>query len=139
MTGVGMELDGPYGILAWAPNATSSSEWEKKIPERFVVQYDVDHHPGAGEILVRNGHFVHFFSPADSPYPKHVIFVLDISGSMWGNKIKQMRDAMSKIWTDLLDDHQRDFFSIITFDHYIYVRLHSISPHLCISYLWRKL
>lgn len=40
---------------------------------------------------VHNGHFVHYFSPRGLPVvSKEIIFVIDISGSMIGTKIKQV-------------------------------------------------
>lgn len=36
-------------------------------------------------------HFVHFFAPSNlSPLPKNIVFVIDVSGSMWGVKMKQV-------------------------------------------------
>jgi len=42
-------------------------------------------------LQVSDGHFVHFFAPTNlSPLPKNIVFVIDISGSMWGVKMKQV-------------------------------------------------
>lgn len=46
------------------------------------------------------------------PIPKDVLFILDISGSMFGKKIKQQREAMDKILQDL---HEGDNFNIMQF------------------------
>lgn len=44
---------------------------------------------------VSDGHFVHFFAPSNlSPLPKNIVFVIDVSGSMWGVKMKQVRDVL---------------------------------------------
>ena len=60
-----------------------------------------------------DGYFVHFFAPDGmKPIPKDILFVLDVSGSMWGTKIKQQRDAMDKILQDLNDE---DRFNIMKF------------------------
>ncbi|KAJ8930553.1 hypothetical protein NQ314_016634, partial [Rhamnusium bicolor] len=65
---------------------------------QFVVQYDVERDPLDGEVLLRDGYFVHFFAPNDlDPLPKHVVFALDTSGSMGGRKIDQLKDAMMSI------------------------------------------
>ena len=62
---------------------------------------------------MNDGYFVHFYSPKDlPPLPKHVVFVLDVSGSMNGQKINQLREAMDLILGDL---HDKDYFSIILF------------------------
>nr|XP_034824157.1 inter-alpha-trypsin inhibitor heavy chain H6-like [Maniola hyperantus] len=85
---------------------------------QFVVQYDVDQ-PKNGEILVNDGYFVHFFSPSClPPLSKHVVFVLDTSGSMEGTKIEQLRKAMDAILSDL---NPSDYFSIIEFNSKIIV------------------
>lgn len=40
---------------------------------------------------VHDGYFVHYFAPKGLPVvPKDVIFVIDVSGSMTGTKIKQV-------------------------------------------------
>lgn len=42
-------------------------------------------------LQVDDGYFVHYFAPRGLPVvPKDVIFVIDISGSMIGTKIKQV-------------------------------------------------
>lgn len=38
-----------------------------------------------------NGYFVHFFAPQGLPVvPKNVVFVIDVSGSMYGRKMEQV-------------------------------------------------
>ena len=44
--------------------------------------------------------------------PKDIIFVLDLSGSMTGKKISQLKQAMLVILKDL---QKKDRFNIITF------------------------
>ncbi len=69
---------------------------------------------------VNDGYFVHFFSPTElKPLKKYAIFVLDVSGSMDGRKIEQLRDAMTSILDDLKDG---DFFTLITFSSDVRVR-----------------
>lgn len=42
-----------------------------------------------------DGHFVQFFAPSNlSPLPKNIVFVIDVSGSMWGVKMKQVSDEV---------------------------------------------
>ncbi|XP_076015830.1 inter-alpha-trypsin inhibitor heavy chain H2 [Genypterus blacodes] len=81
----------------------------------FTVRYDVDRESNAGELQVSDGHFVQFFAPSNlSPLHKNIVFVIDVSGSMWGVKMKQTVEAMQAILDDLtIDDH----FSIIDFNH----------------------
>ncbi|XP_029017487.1 inter-alpha-trypsin inhibitor heavy chain H2 [Betta splendens] len=81
----------------------------------FTVTYDVERDSNAGELQVSDGHFVHFFAPSNlSPLPKNIVFVIDVSGSMWGVKMKQTVEAMQAILGDLSVDDQ---FSIIDFNH----------------------
>jgi hypothetical protein len=62
---------------------------------------------------VVDGYFVHFFAPSGlEPVDKNVLFVLDVSGSMGGQKITQTKDAMKEILSDL---RPGDMFNIITF------------------------
>ena len=56
---------------------------------------------------------MHFFAPESlKPLKKHVTFVLDVSGSMNGRPIEQLRQAMLTILDDL---NSGDFFSIVFF------------------------
>ncbi|KAM3858933.1 inter-alpha-trypsin inhibitor heavy chain H2 [Diretmus argenteus] len=91
-------------------NCTASA-----IDGTLVVKYDVKRDSNAGELLVSDGHFVHFFAPSNlTPLPKNIVFVIDVSGSMWGVKMKQTVEAMQAILTDLTID---DYFSVIDFNH----------------------
>ncbi|XP_070784748.1 inter-alpha-trypsin inhibitor heavy chain H2 [Enoplosus armatus] len=92
------------------PNCTESA-----IDGVFTVIYDVNRDSNAGELQVSDGHFVQFFAPSNlSPLPKNIVFVIDVSGSMWGVKMKQTVEAMQAILDDLTID---DRFSIIDFNH----------------------
>ena len=58
--------------------------------------------------------FMHLWSPVfEEAIPKLVVFVLDISGSMEGTKMEDMKRAFSTIVTQL---ESRDWFAIITYD-----------------------
>uniref|UniRef100_A0A3Q4GEC7 Inter-alpha-trypsin inhibitor heavy chain family member 6 n=1 Tax=Neolamprologus brichardi TaxID=32507 RepID=A0A3Q4GEC7_NEOBR len=79
----------------------------------FIIQYDVDLKDLIGDVQVYDGYFVHYFAPRGLPVvPKDVIFVIDVSSSMIGNKIKQTKQAMSTILGDL---REGDHFNIVTF------------------------
>lgn len=68
-----------------------------------------------------DGYFVHFFVPADLPtLRKHVIFVLDTSGSMAGTRIEQTKQAMNSILDQLRKDE--DIFSVVEFSSGVTVR-----------------
>ncbi|CAK8677978.1 unnamed protein product [Clavelina lepadiformis] len=80
----------------------------------FTVTYDVTREELGGEILIKDGYFVHFFAPTDLPViPKNVVFVIDQSGSMSGRKIRQTKEALDVILDDLAD---HDKFNLITFN-----------------------
>ncbi|AWP10092.1 putative inter-alpha-trypsin inhibitor heavy chain H6 [Scophthalmus maximus] len=90
-----------------------SSVSSKGLDADFIIQYDVDLRDLMGDVQVYDGYFVHYFAPRGLPVvPKDVIFVIDISGSMIGTKIKQTKQAMSTILGDL---REGDHFNIITF------------------------
>ncbi|MEE6511847.1 hypothetical protein FKM82_018681, partial [Ascaphus truei] len=56
----------------------------------FIIKYDVKRNFSAGNIQTVNGYFVHYFAPTDlQRIPKNVMFVIDRSGSMHGQKMKQ--------------------------------------------------
>ena len=64
-------------------------------------------------LQVQDNHFVHFFSPSElNALNKQVVFVIDVSASMYGNKLGQTKEAL-KTMLDRLNP--RDYFSIITF------------------------
>jgi Mg-chelatase subunit ChlD len=73
-------------------------------------------------LQVNDGYFVHFFAPTNlKPLHKHVVFVLDVSGSMGGRKIEQLKEAMTAILDDLNDG---DYFNIIEFSYSVTVMIH---------------
>ncbi|XP_075930660.1 inter-alpha-trypsin inhibitor heavy chain H2 [Petromyzon marinus] len=81
----------------------------------MAVRYDVKRELSAGDVQISNGYFAHFIAPANiPPTPKNIVFIIDVSGSMWGLKMKQTQQALSTILSELRPD---DHFSIIRFDH----------------------
>lgn len=61
-----------------------------------------------------DGYFVHFVAPEHlPPMPKHVVFVLDTSGSMEGKKMLQTQSAMKTILSELRDGS--DYMTIVSF------------------------
>nr|XP_057908654.1 inter-alpha-trypsin inhibitor heavy chain H6 isoform X2 [Doryrhamphus excisus] len=91
----------------------------KGLNADFVIQYDVNLTDLMGDIQVFDGYFVHYFAPRGLPVvPKDVIFVIDVSGSMIGTKIKQTKQAMSTILGDL---REGDHFNIITFSDTVHM------------------
>merc|ERR1712066_265711 len=87
---------------------------DQGVSGRFVVRYDVDRRGQHSEVQLIDGYFVHYFVPSNLPtLPKHLVFVLDTSGSMSGEKIEQLKDAMFTVLEDLTES---DFFNIIEFN-----------------------
>ncbi|XP_075039876.1 inter-alpha-trypsin inhibitor heavy chain H3-like isoform X2 [Mixophyes fleayi] len=80
----------------------------------LIIKYDVKRDNSAGKVQIVNGYFVHYFAPASlKRMPKNVMFVIDRSGSMYGNKIKQTHEAFIKILEDVPTE---DTFGIVLFD-----------------------
>nr|DBA31403.1 TPA: hypothetical protein GDO54_007259 [Pyxicephalus adspersus] len=86
------------------------------VDGRLSVKYDVSREKSS-QLQVFNGYFLHFFAPENQPpLPKNILFVIDVSGSMWGIKMKQTVEAMKAILDDLRPDDQ---FGIVDFNHNI--------------------
>ncbi len=102
--------------IVYAPDVGSQKKKSGDgLDGQFIVQYDVDRKNEGNDIQILDGYFVHFFAPNQdqlAKLPKHVVFVIDLSGSMSGTKLKQTKDAMVTILDDMDD---KDFFNIITF------------------------
>uniref|UniRef100_A0ACB8EIL5 Inter-alpha-trypsin inhibitor heavy chain H3 n=1 Tax=Sphaerodactylus townsendi TaxID=933632 RepID=A0ACB8EIL5_9SAUR len=79
----------------------------------FIIKYDVNRDSPSNFQMI-NGYFVHFFAPKNLTHlPKNVAFVIDVSGSMYGRKIAQTREALIKIVEDLKEP---DHFNLILFE-----------------------
>merc|ERR1712038_278798 len=88
---------------------------------KCVVNYDVERPRDGNDVQIGAGKFVHYFAPDKLPtMPKHVIFVIDISGSMSGRKLQQTKDAMTTM-LDKMSEKNIDNFNIILFDSNIEV------------------
>ncbi|XP_040307426.1 inter-alpha-trypsin inhibitor heavy chain H2 [Herpailurus yagouaroundi] len=97
---------------------------ETAVDGELVVMYDVNREEKAGELEVFNGYFVHFFAPNNlDPIPKNILFVIDVSGSMWGIKMKQTVEAMKTILDDL---RAEDKFSVVDFNHNVRTWRHDL-------------
>ncbi|XP_057667755.1 inter-alpha-trypsin inhibitor heavy chain H4-like [Diorhabda carinulata] len=91
----------------------------KGLTGQFVVQYDIERNSTADEVLLEDGYFVHFFAPDDiPPLPEHVVFILDTSGSMYGTKLNQVKQAMASILSEL---KETDIFHLVEFNTNVYV------------------
>ena len=91
---------------------------EQGVAGKFVVKYDVDRQGQENEVQLIDGYFVHYFVPSELPtLDKHVVFVLDISGSMTGEKMRQLKDAMFTVFDDMTES---DYFNIVAFNDRIF-------------------
>ena len=85
--------------------------------EDLTVQYSLIEYPMTGEFMNYEkdgvGYFFHVFCPGidqlgGSGLPKDIIFVMDHSGSMDGQKLDQVKDAFSSIVSDLQPEDRFD-------------------------------
>nr|XP_022300432.1 inter-alpha-trypsin inhibitor heavy chain H3-like isoform X2 [Crassostrea virginica] len=111
--------------VTYSPSETDQRQQSSQgISGRFVVEYDIDRKTDAGDVLVVDGYFVHFFAPSDMrEIPKDVLLILDVSRSMYGTKVAQMKQAVLGILSDL---HEGDRFNILRFSDQVY--FYSESP-----------
>uniref|UniRef100_A0A8D8XU98 Inter-alpha-trypsin inhibitor heavy chain H4 n=1 Tax=Cacopsylla melanoneura TaxID=428564 RepID=A0A8D8XU98_9HEMI len=112
---------GNTATIKWEPTLDDQEKMNKEFGAKgqLVMRYDVDRSSNPDQILVDEGYFVHFYAPPNLPtLNKHVVFVLDLSGSMFGTKIAQLKDAMVEILSDLRTD---DYFSIVLFSNKAHV------------------
>ncbi|KAJ9598932.1 hypothetical protein L9F63_010526, partial [Diploptera punctata] len=110
-----IERPNPHtAVVRFAPTPEQQKSFSSSgISGQFTVQYDVDRSSLHSQILVNDGYFTHYFAPEKlKPLPKHVVFVLDISTSMAGRKINQLKEAMETILGDL---HSEDYFTLVKF------------------------
>ncbi|XP_046564768.1 inter-alpha-trypsin inhibitor heavy chain H3-like [Haliotis rubra] len=94
--------------------ATQQNASAGGLPTSVVVEYDVSRGKDAGDVLVVNGYFVHFFGPKiDNAVSKDILFILDTSSSMAIRKMLQLKLAMTAILKDL---RAGDRFNILEFN-----------------------
>lgn len=96
------------------------------LPDKdLTVVYTINNPPINGDMLFYNmggqGYMMHVFSPNETDLGttalnKDIIFVVDKSGSMTGDKIAQVKTVFTKIISDLPPD---DHFNVIFFDNTI--------------------
>ena len=80
--------------------------------EKIVINYDVKRPDDGNDIQIGAGRFVHYFVPDPNnvnKQPKHVIFVIDKSGSMNGTKMDQTKDAIME-WLQTMNPERNDTF-----------------------------
>ncbi len=112
------------GVVKYSANA---------LPDKdLTVVYTTNNPPLNGDMLFYSmggqGYMMHVFSPSETdlgttPLSKDIIFVVDKSGSMGGEKIAEVKNVFTSIISDLPPD---DHFNIIFFD----ASVRSFSPTL---------
>ena len=96
----------------------SLEDQERGHDWKLILNYDVEQSvDGKGnDIQIAAGKFVHYYRPDELPtLQKHVIFVVDISGSMHGRKMTQTKDALNEIIDKL--DPSMDHLNIVPFSN----------------------
>jgi uncharacterized protein YegL len=97
-------------------------ETDSLPPSELRVVFETENPSLNGNMLFyeneSEGYFMHIFSPSEeelgtSAMSKEIIFVLDKSGSMEGDKIEQVKEVFGNIIEDLPPG---DYFNIIFFD-----------------------
>ena len=92
------------------------SNGKNGLAKDIFFEYDVVHPTdrGIGLAFTRNGYFVQFFSPDGLPRLEvNIVFVIDVSGSMSGDKIRQARESLIAVMEQLNDG---DYIGIVLFE-----------------------
>ena len=98
--------------IQMSPNDASNNgkDW------KFVINYNVKRPADGNDVQIGAGKFVHYFAPDYLPtIKKHIIFVIDVSGSMSGRKLEQTKDAMTTM-LNKMSENKMDNFNIILFE-----------------------
>ena len=86
---------------------------------KFFISYDVKRPTDGNDVQVSAGKLIHYFAADNIPtIPKHIIFVIDVSGSMGGRKLEQTKDAMTTM-LNRMSEANLDNFNIISFNYYV--------------------
>ncbi|CAL4105239.1 unnamed protein product [Meganyctiphanes norvegica] len=109
----GARVSRPYPEQATLRYRYTREDFMNDTDDIFSVSYDVKRLMDAGEMILSGDHFLHYFSPEGLPkMAVHTVFILDVSGSMQGNKIEQLKNAMARILKHM---RPQDSFEILAF------------------------
>ena len=99
-------------MYSYTPDADDQTDQTFGLARDMVIEFDVNHpEDGAGLIIVNDCYFAQFFSPSGvSTIPVDIVFVIDVSGSMSGQKIEQARQSLAVVISQL---RVADRFSIV--------------------------
>ena len=68
------------------------------------------------DVQIGAGKFIHYYTPDKLPtMAKHVIFVIDISGSMSGRKLEQTKDALLAMLDEMKEKNIGESSMIFSF------------------------
>jgi uncharacterized protein YegL len=98
------------------------------LSKDLFFEYDIVHptDSGLGLVITDDGYFVQFFSPTGLPtLPVSIVFVIDVSGSMSGDKIRQARESLVTIINQLRDS---DNIGIVLFESSVRLWKTSLVP-----------
>jgi Ca-activated chloride channel family protein len=111
---------------------------ENVLPqEHFELYFSRTEQPFGASLLTTTvdekdgwGHFLLLLSPSsilerNEAAPKEIIFVIDRSGSMAGEKIEQAKEALQFILAQL---NEKDQFAVVSFDDWIESPTRSLQP-----------
>ena len=94
----------------------SDIDWEDITGLELQVDYDIERRQQSSYVETIGSYFMHSFVTNGIDQPaRHLIFVLDKSGSMENKKMTQLKDSMMEIIRDLTNN--KDYFNIIAFDN----------------------
>ena len=121
-----------------AGHVRASYRAENVLPtEHFELYYTLTGQPFGAGLLAHadperqgDGHFLLLLSPSSNVVeadaaPKDIVFVVDRSGSMAGEKIEQARQALQFILGQL---NEEDRFAIVSFDDLIETQAEALQP-----------
>lgn len=94
----------------------SGIKWEDITGLELQVEYDIERTQQGSYVETIGSYFMHSFVTNSIDQPaRHLIFVLDKSGSMHNKKMTQLQDSMMEIIRDLTIN--KDYFNIMAFDN----------------------
>ena len=101
--------------IVYSPSVDEQKTFDiqKGIDGEFIVTYDVNFRTDGGYVLVKENCFNHYMAPSRLlPLGKNIVFLIDVSGSMSGDKIRQARESLLVILAKLRPE---DVFNILVF------------------------
>jgi inter-alpha-trypsin inhibitor heavy chain H1 len=106
--------------VQWNPSVSQQDSTQFGFTKPFEIEYELEPPKDGGIVYYNgNGEFVHFFSPTsceeEDVMSKQIVFVIDISGSMQNDPVKQVRQTMAQILSRL---RLKDYFNIVIFNDY---------------------